>query len=347
MVDPTQNPAGLAIKTEHIDELRTALNQIQAHTYEDSLVKQQTPIGARHFNELREQINALRSGGERYYHLDALGSVRAVTDAAGAVLRRHDYAPFAEEIAPAAGSDARRFTGKERDAETGFDYIGARYYASRTGRFTTVDPGHVSGNIFDPQSWNAYANARNNPLKFIDPTGTEYEVRLGNGTTLYLTNDQFDRLWENPGAGISFENGEVWINNGATRYGSYRYYYGLSDMFRDAGNSAAQRIKEGLTEMAKDTAIAAATFGVGLAARASIGVMLASRSAIVFKTGHYASRLLAAGVNVDRAETAVQGIIRNGGPLHGTIMVDGVRLEYRAMRLTDGRINVGTIFPQR
>ena len=64
-----------------------------------------------------------------------------------------------------------RFTGKERDAETGLDYFDARYYASRTGRFTTADPGHVGRNIFDPQSWNGYAYALNNPQRFVDPTG--------------------------------------------------------------------------------------------------------------------------------------------------------------------------------
>ena len=73
----------------------------------------------------------------------ALGSVRAVTNASGAVVRTHDYRPFGEGENPTAGTDPTRFTGKERDTESGFDYFGARYYASRSGRFTTVDPRHV------------------------------------------------------------------------------------------------------------------------------------------------------------------------------------------------------------
>jgi RHS repeat-associated protein len=93
------------------------------------------------------------------YHLDALGSVRAVTDETGAVLRRHDYFPFGEEYLAQPGTDTRRFTGKDRDAETGLDYFEARYFGSRIGRFTTVDPGHVDGNLFQPQSWNADAYA--------------------------------------------------------------------------------------------------------------------------------------------------------------------------------------------
>src|SRR5687768_2826973 len=88
-----------------------------------------------------------------YYHLDALGSVRAVTSETGTVVARYDYFAFGDgPVAVTAGANPHRFTGQERDVETGLDYFGARYYASRSGRFTTVDPGHVGGNIFDPQS---------------------------------------------------------------------------------------------------------------------------------------------------------------------------------------------------
>ena len=38
------------------------------------------------------------------------------------------------------GRLAHRFTGKERDSESGLDYFGARYYGSALGRFTSVDP---------------------------------------------------------------------------------------------------------------------------------------------------------------------------------------------------------------
>ena len=76
-----------------------------------------------------------------YYHLDAIGNVRAVTNEAGQVVERHDYLPFGEECTTGAcasnpGLDAgqpRKFTGKERDTETGLDYFGARYYGSKIG----------------------------------------------------------------------------------------------------------------------------------------------------------------------------------------------------------------------
>jgi len=75
-----------------------------------------------------------------YYHPDPTGSVRILTDSSGAVLQRYDYHPFGEE--PTTTGDPRRYAGKERDPETGYDYFGGRYYAARLGRFTTVDPAY-------------------------------------------------------------------------------------------------------------------------------------------------------------------------------------------------------------
>ena len=88
-------------------------------------------------------------------------SVRAVRDASRNVIERHDYLPFGEEWCGGAvcGSVApgqpKRFTGKERDVETGLDYFVARYYGSKIGRFTTVDPYlDQSTALVDPQQWN-------------------------------------------------------------------------------------------------------------------------------------------------------------------------------------------------
>jgi RHS repeat-associated protein len=117
-----------------------------------------------------------------YYHLDAIGSVRGVTDASGNVVERHDYLPFGEECTtpacaanPQAGAGTRRrFTGKERDAETGLDYFGARYYRSQIGRFNTTDPYlDQRAALLSPQMWNRYAYGLNNPLRYIDPDGRQ------------------------------------------------------------------------------------------------------------------------------------------------------------------------------
>jgi RHS repeat-associated protein len=63
------------------------------------------------------------------------------------------------------------FTGKERDAETGLDYFGARYFSGAQGRFTGPDNFLNDTTALDPQRWNLYAYARNNPLRYMDPSG--------------------------------------------------------------------------------------------------------------------------------------------------------------------------------
>jgi RHS repeat-associated protein len=121
----------------------------------------------------------------QYYHLDAVGNVRVVTDQAGNVIERHDYLPFGEECTtgpcaanPGVGTgQPRKFTGKERDAETGLDYFGARYYASKIGSFTTPDPVYTwRENLLDPQRWSRYVYGRNNPLRYMDPDGRELRL---------------------------------------------------------------------------------------------------------------------------------------------------------------------------
>jgi RHS repeat-associated protein len=74
---------------------------------------------------------------------------------------------------------AHKFTGKERDAESGLDNLGARYYASASGRFSATDPKIISRQrMYDPQQWNMYAYARNNPLVYLDPDGREVRTSL-------------------------------------------------------------------------------------------------------------------------------------------------------------------------
>jgi RHS repeat-associated protein len=68
-------------------------------------------------------------------------------------------------------------SSKERDAETGLDYFGARYMSSAQGRFTSPDPVWVTPErILDPQQLNLYAYVRNNPLRYVDPDGTILEL---------------------------------------------------------------------------------------------------------------------------------------------------------------------------
>jgi RHS repeat-associated protein len=64
-----------------------------------------------------------------------------------------------------------RCTGRERDAESGLDYFGARHYGNSLGRFMQPDEAFNDQETGDPQSWNLYSYVRNNPLRYTDPTG--------------------------------------------------------------------------------------------------------------------------------------------------------------------------------
>ena len=130
-----------------------------------------------------------------YFHADAIGSVRLVTDANGQVVERYDYLPFGEPYPPSAPVvETRRFGGKERDNETGLDYFGGRYYASGNGRFTSVDPVlDVQQALADPQRWHRYAYVRNNPFRYVDPDGRAIEslwdaFNVGLGVGSFVSN---------------------------------------------------------------------------------------------------------------------------------------------------------------
>jgi RHS repeat-associated protein len=117
-----------------------------------------------------------------YLAVDHLGSTRLLTDQNGNPVSRHDFLPFGEELmtanrTPALGYGVtdnvmQKYTGKERDAETGLDYFGARYFSGAQRRFTSPDSPSFS-KLSYPQTWNLYAYAVNNPLSYIDPTGHE------------------------------------------------------------------------------------------------------------------------------------------------------------------------------
>ena len=137
------------------------------------------------------------TASEWYHHRDHLGSLRIVTDEAGRKAEAHDWYPYGQEMASwtASGATTRKlFTGHERDAETGLDYMLARYYASPSGAFLTVDQLDASAKAEDPLSWNRYAYVEGSPLSRNDPSGGDWRP---------TTEDNARLLKELNGFGIS------------------------------------------------------------------------------------------------------------------------------------------------
>jgi RHS repeat-associated protein len=125
----------------------------------------------------------------RWLVSDQLGTPRMIADKSGSLagMSRHDYLPFGEELYAGSGgrttangytanADVREhFTGYERDTETGLDFAQARYYSNPQGRFTSIDPLAASAKASNPQTWNRYSYALNNPLRHTDMSGMDVD----------------------------------------------------------------------------------------------------------------------------------------------------------------------------
>ena len=115
---------------------------------------------------------------------DHLGTPRMVIDKTGSLsgIKRHDYLPFGEEIGANVGIRSagngytadqikQKFAEHERDLETGLDFMKARYYSSKQGRFTSADSPMGDFVKTNPQSMNRYEYVRNNPCRNVDKNG--------------------------------------------------------------------------------------------------------------------------------------------------------------------------------
>jgi RHS repeat-associated protein len=148
--------------------------------------------------------------GRSYLFADHLGSTRMQVAGDGTVQGWWDYAPFGEEVPGTAGSRSGvsgfayggmkqpvMYTGQVRDylndgLPSGLDYFGARYLSSAQGRFTSGDPSMLSSVLGNPQSWNRYTYALNNPLRYVDPNG-ELWVASGRADNPYSWVDECEK----------------------------------------------------------------------------------------------------------------------------------------------------------
>ncbi len=159
-------------------------------------------------------IQKIQDNNIEYLHSDYLGSTRRVSDSvSGEQVLSSDYYYFGSPLKTYGynndylSSEKKAFTSKEQDS-SGLYYFGARYYDSLIGRFVSVDP------VYKPVE-TPYNYVKNNPLKFVDPTGKELMISqtLQNkaGISLYMYLGLFDYFPElnklrnkNPGSELYY-----------------------------------------------------------------------------------------------------------------------------------------------
>jgi RHS repeat-associated protein len=136
----------------------------------------------------------------RYQYGNHLGTVALELDDGAEVISYEEFHPYGSSAYRAADSSVEvsakryRYTGKERDEETGLDHMGARYYAGWLGRWTSADPIGLGDGV------NRYAYVSGNPVGMRDPSGTVGEP----GTT--SVQDQ----WKTTGPGWEVAS-EYWV----------------------------------------------------------------------------------------------------------------------------------------
>jgi|694.fasta_scaffold16546_2 RHS repeat-associated protein len=132
-------------------------------------------------------ISQLRDTERSFYHVDGLGSTRALTDINGLLTDAYAYEAFGEIIKQLGNTqNSYLFAGEQRDPNLGLDYLRARYLDVNSGRFYGRDP--FKGFYKNPITLNKYVYANTNPVNIIDPSGLmslgEINVTLNIQSTL-------------------------------------------------------------------------------------------------------------------------------------------------------------------
>ena len=117
----------------------------------------------------------IKSTGMKYFYLkDHLGSIRAVINQNNVLVQAQDYDPWGHIARTWDSTSADyKFTGKEHDKESTYDYFGARFYDARIANWGSVDP------LFKKHiQWSPYNYVLRNPMALIDPDGRQ--IRFSN-----------------------------------------------------------------------------------------------------------------------------------------------------------------------
>jgi len=166
-----------------------------------------------------DNVGKINANGDKFFYLkDHLGSVRVVLNSSNQIVSAHDYDCWGyplENRSYQSDDIDYKFTGKQRDAETGYDYFGARYYDARIGRWGGVEP------LLEKYiSYSPYQYGLLNPVRLVDANG--FDLYIGGDKNLafsYLQNlfnsDIVSRLSVDDNGKISFNTDGLDTKNDA------------------------------------------------------------------------------------------------------------------------------------
>ena len=161
-----------------------------------------------------------------YYYLpDQLGTTAALVDRDGIVVQRYGHSTFGKQhyqMSTAAFPVSNRFTGQQKDDDTGLCYYGARYYDPEVARFVQADS--IIPDEYDTQAHDRYAYVRNNPLNLTDPSGHDYN---------YVEPPSFSNNYQETFVIVG-------TNNPPPNFSSPGFHSGISDASRLSAANAAR-----------------------------------------------------------------------------------------------------------
>ncbi|MDP2136820.1 MAG: RHS repeat-associated core domain-containing protein [Candidatus Didemnitutus sp.] len=171
-------------------------SQLGTTTYVGALFERFTPAGAGAVTENKHYIftpagrvavyteRSDLTRDTRWFHTDGLGSITAVTNEAGAIVKRFAFDAWGKRLTPstngvittnaatgstASGGYTRGYTDHEQLDDLGLIHMNGRVYDPTLGRFLSADP-HVD-DATDAQGFNRYSYVGNNPMNATDPSG--------------------------------------------------------------------------------------------------------------------------------------------------------------------------------
>lgn len=239
--------------------------------------------------------------------------------------------PYGNGLSPsgtAIDATENHFTGKERDAESGLDYFGARYYASNMGRWMSPDwaktpEGVPYADLSNPQSLNLYGYLSNNPLSHTDPDG--HQCDWCNTVMSWLSSSH------SSSASASVTGGQGSASNGpisadakaltASASANASYGSNTSAGAKASASFAEATVNEGThstTQMDGLTANASANAGVQLGGGNGVGIKAAAGANADVLTASQTEKINIGPITITGTATGAVGVGANASASLGT-----------------------------